>query len=193
MIALIALAAIGLCVAAIVAVTLFDVVRRPMFRRLAVRNAVRRRNEALLIVLGSLFGTAIATTAFVVGDTLDSSLRDGARTRLGPIDEVVLVHHSAALTEAYAKVTAKPLADTDGTLAMVTASATAATTPGPDGARLAEPEAFVHEIDRSPGLLVIESLNGSLQAGGNTLSVAMKIQAFVREEPAAIAQIEAAR
>src|SRR2546421_4221087 len=118
-----------------------------MFRRLAVRNAVRRRNEALLIVLGSLFGTAIATTAFVVGDTLDSSLRDGARTRLGPIDEVVLVHHSAALTEAYAKVTAKPLADTDGTLAMVTASATAATTPGPDGARLAEPEAFVHEID----------------------------------------------
>src|SRR5256885_2111539 len=41
-----------------------------MFRRLAVRNAVRRRNEALLIVLGSLFGTAIATTAFVVGDSL---------------------------------------------------------------------------------------------------------------------------
>src|SRR2546423_1915658 len=53
--------------------------------------------------------------------------------------------------------------------------------------------AFVHEIDRSPGLLVIESLNGSLQAGGSTLSVAMKIQAFVREEPAAIAKIEAAR
>jgi hypothetical protein len=50
---------------------------------------------------------------------------------------------------------------------------------------------FVREIDRSQGLLIIESLNAAPEAGGNLLSVAMKIQAFVREEPASLA--EAAR
>jgi len=47
---------------------------------------------------------------------------------------------------------------------------------------------FVHEIDRSPGLLIIESLNAAPEAGGSNLSVALKIQAFVRDEPAALAE-----
>jgi Tfp pilus assembly protein PilO len=42
---------------------------------------------------------------------------------------------------------------------------------------------FVREIDRSPGMLIIESLNAAPQTGSNTLQVAMKIQAFVRQEP----------
>jgi hypothetical protein len=43
---------------------------------------------------------------------------------------------------------------------------------------------FVHEIDRSPRFLIIESLNTSPQQGGkDLLTVAMKIDAFVREEP----------
>ena len=43
---------------------------------------------------------------------------------------------------------------------------------------------FIAEIDRSPRLLIIESLNAAPQRGTNTLAVSMKINAFVREEPA---------
>ena len=132
-------------------VTVFDVVRRPTFRRLAVRNALRRKNEALLVIAGSLFGTAIVTSAFVVGDTLNASIRNEARTRLGPIDEVALVHHTAALDEALHKITARPLEHVDGVMPLVTASATAASLPGPGATRFAEPDAFVHELDFDAG------------------------------------------
>jgi len=40
---------------------------------------------------------------------------------------------------------------------------------------------FVHEIDRSPRLLIIESMNAAPQQGANTLTVSMKIDTFVRE------------
>lgn len=147
MIAVLAVGLLGACIALILGVSLFDLYRRPTLRRLAFRNALRRRNEAMLVVLGSLFGTAIVTSAFAVGDTLHASIRDEARTRLGPIDEIVLVHRSPALPEVLAKVTAKPLPDTDGILPMVSATVTAASAPATDGSRLAEPEAFVHELD----------------------------------------------
>ena len=42
-------------------VILFDGIFRPTRRRLAVRNMSRRRNEALLVVLGAMLGTAIIT------------------------------------------------------------------------------------------------------------------------------------
>ena len=64
-------------------------VRRPVLRRLAFRNAVRRPREAALVVLGSLLGAAIITGSVVVGDTMDASIRQVARTHLGPIDELV--------------------------------------------------------------------------------------------------------
>ena len=64
-------------------------VRRPVLRRLALRNAVRRPREAALVVLGSLLGAAIITGSLVVGDTMDASIRQVARTHLGPIDELV--------------------------------------------------------------------------------------------------------
>src|SRR6186997_3571923 len=64
-------------------------VRRPVLRRLAFRNAVRRPREAALVVLGSLLGAAIITGSVVVGDTMDASIRQIARTHLGPIDELV--------------------------------------------------------------------------------------------------------
>jgi Tfp pilus assembly protein PilO len=41
---------------------------------------------------------------------------------------------------------------------------------------------FVHIIDQSPRLMIIESLNTALQQGSRTLSVSLKINAFVREE-----------
>ena len=41
---------------------------------------------------------------------------------------------------------------------------------------------FVHEIDRSPSLMIIESLNAAPQAGSKILSIAMKLDTFVRED-----------
>ena len=41
---------------------------------------------------------------------------------------------------------------------------------------------FVHEIDRSSSLMIIESLNAAPQAGTNFLSVSLKLDTFVRED-----------
>ncbi|MEX2658279.1 MAG: hypothetical protein WD232_01180, partial [Acidimicrobiales bacterium] len=65
--------------------------RKPVLRRLAARNATRRPRETALILLGALLGTAIITGSATVGDTLGSSIRQGAFTKLGPVDELVRV------------------------------------------------------------------------------------------------------
>jgi hypothetical protein len=44
---------------------------------------------------------------------------------------------------------------------------------------------FVHEIDRSSSLMIIESLNAAPQSGSNFLSVSMKLDTFVREDAGA--------
>ena len=67
-------------------------IRQRALRRLAVRSALRRPNEAILVVLGSMLGTAIITGSFIVGDTLGASVRSSAWTQLGPIDETVTVY-----------------------------------------------------------------------------------------------------
>lgn len=49
---------------------------------------------------------------------------------------------------------------------------------------------FVHEIDKSPSLMMIESLSAAPQAGTRLLSIALKLDTFVREDavlPATVA------
>jgi len=41
---------------------------------------------------------------------------------------------------------------------------------------------FVHEIDRSPSLLIIESLSAAPQTGSKILSISLKLDTFVRED-----------
>ncbi len=41
---------------------------------------------------------------------------------------------------------------------------------------------FVHEIDRSPRMLIIEGLTAAPQQSTGTLSISMKLDAFVRED-----------
>ena len=41
---------------------------------------------------------------------------------------------------------------------------------------------FVREIDRSSSLLIIESLNATPQQGSNVLTVAIKMESFIRED-----------
>ena len=75
----------------------------PLLRRLATRNAVRRPVEAVLVIVGSLLGTAIITGSLIVGDTIDRSIRAAAYDQLGPVDEIVSVPlaDGAALQERF--------------------------------------------------------------------------------------------
>jgi putative ABC transport system permease protein len=50
-------------------------------------------------VLGSLLGAAIITGSFAVGDTMDASIRQLARTHLGPIDELVVADGRSQWTD----------------------------------------------------------------------------------------------
>ena len=63
---------------------------RPVLRRLAIRNMVRRPRETMLVIFGSLLATALITGSAVIGDTLTASIRRSAFTQLGPIDEVAV-------------------------------------------------------------------------------------------------------
>lgn len=116
--------------ATMLAVAVHDLVRRPGFRRLAVRNVVRRRTESVLVVLGSSLGTAIIAAAFLVGSTFTASVRDGARTRLGPIDVEVTVSNLGRLDEV-ARVLRQPsLPGSDGILTTVRAPVSVTTADG---------------------------------------------------------------
>lgn len=64
---------------------------RPRLGALAVRNITHRPGEALTVVLGAMLGTAVIVAAFVVGDSFSGSIRDVARTELGPIDEQIQI------------------------------------------------------------------------------------------------------
>src|SRR5512132_501231 len=71
------------------AVAAFIAWRRPVLRRLALRQIGRRRGEAALVVAGSVLGTAIIIGSLVVGDTLNFSIKQAGYDNLGPIDEYV--------------------------------------------------------------------------------------------------------
>jgi putative ABC transport system permease protein len=106
---------------------LYVIARKPVLRRLAVRNATRRPRETMLVIIGSLLGTAIMTGSFVVGDTFNASIRRGAYEQLGPADEIVAANGLAgasALSKTFAGFTDP---NVDGLLPMTRATASAAT------------------------------------------------------------------
>ena len=122
----------------------FVAMRRSFLRRLAFRDATRRPGETVLVIAGSLLGTALITGSFIVGDTLDSSIRASATTQLGPVDEVVVTsdpEQAASIESTIAGIEDDRI---DGVLSITTASATVATA-GDDP--VAEPEAQLIEVD----------------------------------------------
>lgn len=84
-----AVVALAVAVAVLAAPLVVAAVRQPSLTAMATRNLRRHRGETALVVAGAVLGTAIVTSAFVVGDILEGSIRDVARTQLGPIDLVV--------------------------------------------------------------------------------------------------------
>ena len=107
---------------------LYILARRPILRRMAVRNAVRRPREAALVVLGSLLGAAIITGSAVVGDTMDSSIRQIARQHLGPVDELVAARNAPEWSALVNRLQELSPSNVDGVLPM--SAVDAATTAG---------------------------------------------------------------
>ncbi len=82
--------------AAALATVAFLVLRGPVLRRLAFRQVARRRTEAVLIIGGSILGTALIVSSLSVGDSLNTSIRAIAHRALGPIDERITTELAAA-------------------------------------------------------------------------------------------------
>ncbi len=118
--------------------------RLPILRRLALRNALRRPREAALVVLGSLLGAAIITGSMVVGDTMSASIRQVAHTHLGPIDELVSARGPQEQQLLLRALHTLSRRDVAGVLAFATIDA-AATSSGPHV--LAAPRSQVLAVD----------------------------------------------
>jgi len=124
---------------------LYVLARRPILRRLAVRNAVRRPREAALVVLGSLLGAAIITGSVVVGDTMNASLRQVARQHLGPIDELVAARTPGEWSSLVDRLQVLPPSSVDGVLPL--AAFDTATTAGGGAALRTVPSSQVVAFD----------------------------------------------
>jgi putative ABC transport system permease protein len=133
---------LGLAVGLIAVALLGTAVLQPVLRKLAARQVARRRTEAVLVVTGSLLGTAIIVGALVVGDTLGFSVRQTAYRTLGPIDERV-VSSSSDAGDRLGRLTSSP--DVDGVLT-VRALPSAALRQTPSG-EIAEPRVLVWDVD----------------------------------------------
>src|SRR3954470_20400839 len=125
---------------------LFDAIRRPTLRRLAVRNIVRRPGEATLVVLGAMLGTAIICTSFLVGDTFGQSIRNVGPDKLGEVDVAVNATKPEQLVPAIAAADAGSLHGVDGSITQYAIGATVGP-PGDRPGRLAEPYSTVTELD----------------------------------------------
>ena len=132
-------------VAVLVIAILIVAARSPVQRRLALRSVKRRKNEAALVVIGSLLGTALITGSFIVGDTLDSSIRATAETQLGPIDEIVVAPDEARARILESELEGLDDSRIDGVMTMTGVPASVVV--NPDGDATVEPEAQVIEVD----------------------------------------------
>ena len=172
-----------LAVAVLLCIVVVRVVGSPVLRRLALRNASRRPREALLVVLGSLLGTAIITGSLVVGDTLKASIRRSAFTQLGPVDEVVRTSGPEVAATAEAAARALPGGDVDGVLRLVSLNTSVAA----GGQQRAEPHANVYEVDFGAG----RRFGGDVDATGLEGETPLPGQAVVGEDLAEALNVRA--
>ncbi|MFT7646398.1 MAG: ABC-type lipoprotein release transport system permease subunit [Candidatus Poriferisodalaceae bacterium] len=114
---------------------------------IVTHDDIARPGESIIVLGGALLGTAIITASFIVRDTFDHSIRDIARTELGPIDEVVRVNDMELLDDVANAVTASPVPNTAGILVMGRGQAAVAIRADAAGTRKAKPSANVFEVD----------------------------------------------
>jgi putative ABC transport system permease protein len=99
----------------------------------------------MLVIAGSLLGTALITGSFIVGDTLDSSVRAAVYNQLGPIDELVQASDLERAEAIAADVEDLNDRRIDGVTTML--GMQASVVHGSGDARRSEPEAQVLELD----------------------------------------------
>lgn len=139
---------------------IYQALRRPVLRRLALRDALRRPTETALVVIGSLLGTALITGSFIVGDTLDASIRATATTQLGPIDEKIDAPDVATAKRLERNLRRLDDSRIDGVVSILTTEA--AFSSRASGEKLAEPTASALELDFDRG----RSFGGDPEATG---------------------------
>ena len=137
-----ALAILGIVALLLLAPLAVAAVRQRTLFSMALRNIGRRRAEAVLVVAGALLGTAIITSSLVVGDVIEASFADVARTEYGPID-ITLTPMEATLEDVETAVAASDVDGIDGLLAVITATATLEAPKGD----VAVPQVQVVELD----------------------------------------------
>ena len=117
--------------------------RSPLIRHLSTRHTFGRPVEAVLVIAGSLLGTAIITGSLMVGDTINRSIRAAAYDQLGPVDEIVAVPlpDGPAVAERLQGFSAPSV---DGRLSM-TSTAAAVVHPGRGAGT--QPRAQLLEVD----------------------------------------------
>jgi putative ABC transport system permease protein len=103
---------------------LWTAVRQRGLVIMARRNISRRRGEAALVVAGALLGTAIITSAFVVGDVIEGSFSDAARTQYGPVDITLTAPAGSDVTQVTDRVGAAGVDGIDGLLTVTTSTGT---------------------------------------------------------------------
>ena len=124
----------------------FLLLRGPVLRRLAIRQASRRPTEAVLVIIGSALGTTIIVGSLVVGDTLNFSVKQDAYRTLGPVDERVVSSDPVAggvVALALGNLRSDPLVD--GVLTAHSEQAAAVLTSS--GRQAAQPRTLVWDID----------------------------------------------
>ena len=144
---------------------LFIALRGPFLRRLALREVVRRRREATLVVLGSMLGTAIIVGSLIVGDTLNFSVKQAAYQHLGPIDEIVTssdLSQGQQASDRLAVLRNDP--SVDGILAAY--GDLAAVARGSGSARVAEPRVAVWDLSFSDAAAFGSASDGSSGISG---------------------------
>jgi len=86
--------------AVVVAAVSVSAARHPVFLRMGLRNATRRRGRSVVILTGLMLATAIIATALGTGDTVAATVRGSVLQTLGRTDETVVprgTQQSAAL------------------------------------------------------------------------------------------------
>jgi putative ABC transport system permease protein len=73
----------------VTAAVIFSMLRRPALRRMGLRNLTRRKWNTVLVVLGSMVGTALISGSLILNDSTGRFQENEARQTLGEIDEVV--------------------------------------------------------------------------------------------------------
>ena len=80
---------LAMIVIAILGIIAVLAIRKPVFFRMSLRNAFRRRSQTMIVVLGLMVGTAILSASFVASDSMEYWIVEDVYTHNYLVDEWV--------------------------------------------------------------------------------------------------------